>query len=111
MGEPIKVYDAEGNERVVYGHAQALSLTGQGYTYTAPQDVPAGVSVAEDVPADVAEDADAPVVEVPAEAVEVDATDAARDKAKELGVNIAGLKGTGKDGRITVEDVKQASEA
>ncbi len=40
---------------------------------------------------------------------EPDATDAAREKARELGVDLGSLKGTGADGRITVGDVEGAS--
>jgi pyruvate/2-oxoglutarate dehydrogenase complex dihydrolipoamide acyltransferase (E2) component len=39
----------------------------------------------------------------------VDATDAARNKAWELGVDISSVQGTGKDGRITVDDVEAAA--
>lgn len=36
-------------------------------------------------------------------------TEAAKKKATELGVNIAGVKGTGADNRVTVEDVEKAA--
>jgi len=42
---------------------------------------------------------------------EVDATDAARRQARELGVDLTELEGTGSDGRITVDDVKSAAES
>ena len=38
------------------------------------------------------------------------ATDAATELAAELGVNIAEVDGTGRDGRITVADVRAAAE-
>jgi polyhydroxyalkanoic acid synthase PhaR subunit len=38
------------------------------------------------------------------------ATDAARRKARELGVDLAGVTGTGTDGQITVEDVRRKGE-
>lgn len=43
-------------------------------------------------------------------AVEVKATDAARRKARELGVDLAEVQGTGTDGQITVEDVRKKGE-
>jgi polyhydroxyalkanoic acid synthase PhaR subunit len=42
---------------------------------------------------------------------EVEATDAARRKARELGVDLATVEGTGADGRITVDDVRQKGES
>lgn len=42
---------------------------------------------------------------------EVDATDAARREAKERGLDLTEIEGTGSDGRITVDDVKKAAEA
>src|ERR671917_2615924 len=42
---------------------------------------------------------------------EVEATDAARRKARELGVDLATVEGTGTDGRITVDDVRQKGES
>jgi pyruvate/2-oxoglutarate dehydrogenase complex dihydrolipoamide acyltransferase (E2) component len=41
---------------------------------------------------------------------EIDATDAARREAKERGVDLTQVEGTGTDGRITVDDVKKAAE-
>jgi polyhydroxyalkanoic acid synthase PhaR subunit len=43
--------------------------------------------------------------------VEVRATDAARRKASEIGVNLAEVVGTGTDGQITVEDVRKKGES
>src|SRR5918998_67166 len=40
---------------------------------------------------------------------EPEATEAARNKARELGVNLSGLKGTGSGGRIIVRDVAKAA--
>jgi polyhydroxyalkanoic acid synthase PhaR subunit len=40
-------------------------------------------------------------------AVEVKATDAARRKARELGVDLAEVNGTGADGQVTVDDVRK----
>jgi cold shock CspA family protein len=40
---------------------------------------------------------------------EVNATDAARQKAQELGVNLSQVQGTGAEGRITVRDVVRAA--
>ncbi|HET7480089.1 MAG TPA: E3 binding domain-containing protein [Rubrobacteraceae bacterium] len=42
---------------------------------------------------------------------EVEATDAARREARELGVDLTEIEGTGTDGRITVDDVKKASDS
>jgi len=42
---------------------------------------------------------------------EVDATDAARRQARELGVDLTEIEGTGTDGRITVDDVKKSAES
>jgi pyruvate/2-oxoglutarate dehydrogenase complex dihydrolipoamide acyltransferase (E2) component len=42
---------------------------------------------------------------------EVDATDAARRQAGELGVDLTEIEGTGTDGRITVDDVKKFAES
>jgi large subunit ribosomal protein L20 len=47
----------------------------------------------------------------PKEVVEVDATDAAERKAKELGVDLESVEGSGAQGRILVEDVERAAEA
>jgi pyruvate/2-oxoglutarate dehydrogenase complex dihydrolipoamide acyltransferase (E2) component len=50
----------------------------------------------------------APAVAV--SAPRVSASPAARRRAKELGVDLAGVEGTGPDGRISVADVEEASE-
>ena len=42
---------------------------------------------------------------------EIDATDAARREAKERGVDLTQIEGTGADGRIIVSDVVEAAEA
>jgi pyruvate/2-oxoglutarate dehydrogenase complex dihydrolipoamide acyltransferase (E2) component len=42
---------------------------------------------------------------------EVDATDAARREAKERGIDLTKVEGTGSDGRIIVSDVVEAAEA
>ncbi|HEX2742753.1 MAG TPA: E3 binding domain-containing protein [Rubrobacter sp.] len=42
---------------------------------------------------------------------EIDATDAARRQAQELGLDLTEIEGTGSDGRITVDDVKNAAES
>jgi hypothetical protein len=42
---------------------------------------------------------------------EIKATDAARRKAEELGVDLATVQGTGNDGQITVGDVRQKGES
>jgi pyruvate/2-oxoglutarate dehydrogenase complex dihydrolipoamide acyltransferase (E2) component len=40
----------------------------------------------------------------------VDATDAARRKAGELGVKLSDVKGTGSNGRVLVKDVEKAAK-
>src|SRR5919107_5275373 len=42
---------------------------------------------------------------------EIEATDAARREAKERGVDLTNVEGTGSDGRIIVSDVVEAAEA
>lgn len=42
---------------------------------------------------------------------EIEATDAARRKARELGVNLREVRGSGTGGRITVDDVRKKGEA
>lgn len=42
---------------------------------------------------------------------ELDATDAARREARERGLDLTQIEGTGSDGRITIDDVKKAAEA
>ena len=42
---------------------------------------------------------------------DVDATDAARREARERGVDLTGVEGTGTDGRITVDDVRTHAES
>ena len=44
-------------------------------------------------------------------AVEVRATDAARRKAREMGVDLATVQGTGTDGQITIEDVRKKGDS
>lgn len=49
------------------------------------------------------------ISEVPQQVTaEVGATDAARALAEERGVDLAAVKGTGKDGKITLKDIKAA---
>lgn len=43
-------------------------------------------------------------------ATQVEATDAARRKADELGVDLSGIRGSGPGGRIVVRDVREAAE-
>lgn len=50
-------------------------------------------------------------VEVAEEEEEVEATEAATELAEELGVDLGSVEGSGKDGKITVGDVKAASDA
>jgi pyruvate/2-oxoglutarate dehydrogenase complex dihydrolipoamide acyltransferase (E2) component len=45
------------------------------------------------------------------EAGEVEATDAARKKAEEIGLDLSTLEGTGTDGRIILRDVQRAARA
>lgn len=41
---------------------------------------------------------------------DVDATEKARERADEYGIDLAGVEGTGSEGRITVEDVERAKK-
>jgi pyruvate/2-oxoglutarate dehydrogenase complex dihydrolipoamide acyltransferase (E2) component len=43
------------------------------------------------------------------ETAEVEATDAAREKAAELGVDLKGIEGTGSGGRVVLRDVRKAA--
>jgi polyhydroxyalkanoic acid synthase PhaR subunit len=54
---------------------------------------------------------DGALVETNGSGVEVRATDAARRKAREMGVDLAEIVGTGAGGRITVEDVREKGES
>lgn len=40
----------------------------------------------------------------------VERTDAAVEKAQELGVDISSVTGTGKDGKVTAQDVEKAAK-
>ena len=40
-----------------------------------------------------------------------DATDAAREKAVELGVDVNSVEGTGSEGRVTAQDVEKAAKS
>jgi large subunit ribosomal protein L20 len=51
------------------------------------------------------------VEEAAEEESKVNATEAAERKAKDLGVDLRSVEGTGKDGRITVGDVEKAAKA
>ncbi|CAM3313440.1 2-oxoglutarate dehydrogenase E2 component [Pseudomonas gessardii] len=62
-------------------------------------------------PAPAAPAASAPVATPAADAQDPIAAPAARQLAEENGINLASIKGTGKDGRVTKEDVVAAIEA
>ena len=51
------------------------------------------------------------VAETNGSATEVSATDAARRKARELGVDLSEVEGTGNGGQITVEDVRRKGDS
>jgi polyhydroxyalkanoic acid synthase PhaR subunit len=51
------------------------------------------------------------VAETNGSATEVRATDAARRKARELGVDLSEVEGTGNGGQVTVEDVRRKGES
>jgi len=51
------------------------------------------------------------VAETNGSTIEVSATDAARRKARELGVDLAEVEGTGNGGQITVEDVRRKGDS
>ncbi len=58
-----------------------------------------------------AKDGGTQVAETNGSAVEIRATDAARRKARELGVNLGEVVGTGAEGQVTVEDVRKKGES
>ena len=51
-----------------------------------------------------------PAAEPTPDGPEPDATDAARKKADELGLDLSGIEGTGSGGRIVVRDVQEAAK-
>jgi pyruvate/2-oxoglutarate dehydrogenase complex dihydrolipoamide acyltransferase (E2) component len=61
----------------------------------------------DDHPVAISEDYAAGAVEAPAE---IDATDEAKELADEEGIDLASIEGSGKDGRITKNDVQRAIE-
>ena len=58
-----------------------------------------------------AQNGGAQVAETNGSASEVRATDAARRKARELGVDLSEVEGTGNGGQVTVEDVRRKGES
>jgi pyruvate/2-oxoglutarate dehydrogenase complex dihydrolipoamide acyltransferase (E2) component len=58
-----------------------------------------------------AQDGGAQVAETNGSAVEITATDAARRKAREIGVDLSEVVGTGAGGQVTVEDVRKKGES
>ncbi len=58
-----------------------------------------------------AQDGGAQVAETNGSMVEITATDAARRKAREMGVDLSEVVGTGTDGQVTVEDVRKKGES
>ena len=71
----------------------------------AKEDTTVDTAVVDETGDDLAPQAGGDVVE-PAEP---EATEAARNKARELGVDLSGLEGTGSGGRILVRDVVEAA--
>jgi len=60
---------------------------------------------------DGAQDGGAQVAETNGSTVEISATDAARRKAREMGVELSEVVGTGAEGQVTVEDVRKKGES
>lgn len=90
------------------GDVDLLELTGMWQALGNSEPVsPASVDIETPLPAN--EDnfslGDA-VVEIPAEDVEILATEKALELAAELGVNVSDISGSGKDGKVTLSDVK-----
>jgi polyhydroxyalkanoic acid synthase PhaR subunit len=56
-------------------------------------------------------DGGAQVAETNGSTVEISATDAARRKAREMGVELSEVVGTGAEGQVTVEDVRKKGES
>lgn len=71
----------------------------EGLDMPADEDVPEASSPVEDEPDSFTEKDD------------LDATDAAKAKAAELGIDLSQVEGTGKEGRVTAPDVEAAAEA
>ena len=57
------------------------------------------------------QDGGAQAAETNGSSVEITATDAARRKAREMGVDLSEVVGTGTDGQVTVEDVRKKGES
>lgn len=98
----------EAERRLVEAAENAAALAGLGVGATdpigpAPSPNPAEGSGETPPPPEIPED------QVPADESEVDATDEARAKAEELGVDLRTVKGTGQNGRIKVGDVESAA--
>ena len=111
VGDLVAVIEAEGDVPAgSQGHGTASSASAGASAATGGADTvskPAQAEAAEERPAPVPASAGQPALEVSA-AVQgrlVLATPGVRKLARELGVNIAEVRGTGKNGRITREDV------
>ena len=78
-------------------------------TYRGQTMTPPPKKAMEEAQPGVTEDVPDRMDEAVVEEVGINATDTARQFAEELGVEIASIEGTGKDGRITVADVKKAA--
>jgi len=83
---------------------QALDVVNE--TTETPEETAWDTEVADET-ADTSAPPDDGTTEEPAEP---EATEAARKKARELGVDLSGFEGTGSDGRILVRDVTEAAK-
>lgn len=102
-----RTLDALDNNPEILGDLFRTSEEGSGGT---PQSLSGATGPSEDAPAQGAgEDTEAPETGDEGTAQAPKATDAARRKAEELGVDLAQVEGTGAGGRILVTDVRKAA--
>jgi pyruvate dehydrogenase E2 component (dihydrolipoamide acetyltransferase) len=103
-GKIEKLYGNEGDVIKVGSVLASLSLPGE--EIKIPEAVPLSIKPPEEKPPEIK-----PEVKPPAMAGRVLATPSTRRLARELGVDISTVAGTGPGGRITDEDVKKFGEA
>lgn len=107
VGDPLAVIDVVGEippESIHHGGGEAAaSETGGGQAAPAAAPAPAAQPAAAPAPAEQAKPAEA--AEQAAASGQVLATPSVRKFAREKGVNLASIKGTGRNGQVTKDDV------